>query len=698
MIIAGSGPLTNPAALAAFEERHAGGAVLDAGITPGTKDLSGEMFNNPTYLTDPEMLKRFRDTFIDLRTRGMTAWIYDELGYPSGNAGGRVLEGRPDFQVWVVGSRTFAADPHGKVTVEVAHPAVEACYAMRKNDGRLMPEDMRDLSPRARQGRFVWQAPSTDWVVCLFERYQPDCWSRHDVPRRNVNILDRAAVQRFIALTHDTYAETLGPQIKEVGAFFTDEPQLGATEHWGGGLADAQPAVQWTDELPTAFKRKYGYNVCEALPAIFHAVGPKTSKYRQDFYDVQSDLVAANYFGQIQDWCHRHGTLSSGHLLLEESLLFHVMFSGSYWKNLARMDLPGVDLIGAKPAPYQTMGGWGVESVEDFSCKFASSVAHLMRKPGVFTESFAVASTVTLREVLGVTSWQFAGGITHMSTYTIQDHLSANDYAAFADFAGRLAFLCRRGTPVADVAVLIPERAVWAAYHPPDGGGFHRYRERNPEALRVDEVFRLTAHEVAASQRDFEFLTEEMLEGAAIDGGSLTIGDERFPFLVMPEVRMIRRATLVKARAFVKAGGRVIFVGSLPSQTAEQGDDPAIMREVEGLIRSRPRQVLHIPTTGELGEAIAWMRDQIAPAWSWGGPGGVRIMHRHEAEREILLLANPAKENAAGQLGLPCDGEVLLWNPETGAVESLGPQKRGACVGITVPGESARIVTIEGNR
>ncbi len=77
-------------------------------------------------------------------------------------------------------------------------------------------------------------------------------------------------------------------------------------------------------------------------------------------------------------------------MLLEESLLFHVMFSGSMLKNWARMDLPGVDLLGL--TPYHTMGGWNGDFVpvpEDFSCKMASSVTHLMGKRGTFTESYA---------------------------------------------------------------------------------------------------------------------------------------------------------------------------------------------------------------------------------------------------------------------------------------------------------------------
>jgi hypothetical protein len=681
-----------------LEKRRLGGAVVDEGIKSASKNSDGELSTNPNYLNDPARLQDFRAMFEDLRKRGQRVWIYDELGYPSASAGGRVLEGRPEFQVWAVGSRTFTPAPDGTVTVEVSHPTVEACCAMPLRAGQLVRAEAQDLTAQARQGRFVWKSPGTNWIVCLFERYQPDSWRRHNIPRRNVNILDRAAIQRFIELTHDKYAETLGPRLQEVELFFTDEPQFGATEHWGSGLPDAPAAVQWCDELPVAFKKKYGYEVSEALPALFHSVGPKTGKYRQDFYDVQSDLVAENYFGQIQDWCHRHGVQSSGHLLLEESLLFHVMFSGSFWKNFARMDIPGVDLIGNVMIPYKTMPSWGIPSREDYTCKFASSVAHLLRKPGVFTETFALAQKATLREVLGVTAWQFAGGITHMSTYTIQDHLSPEEYATFADYAGRLAFFCRRGTPVADVAILIPERSVWAAYNPPDGGRVRRYFDRNPEALRIDEVFRLTSQELLRNQRDFEYLTEEALQSAPVEQGRLAIADEQFLIMVLPEFRMMHTNTIEKVRSFVKSGGRVVFVGSLPRQTPENGDDPEITRQASALVAAFPRQITHVETTSDLPQVIAWMKEQVPPTVTWSGPDGIRIMRRHEPGREILLVANPAKSNAGGKLSLLVAGHARVWNPETGAVESLGQQKTGAAVNLALPGESARIVTIEANQ
>ena len=100
--------------------------------------------------------------------------------------------------------------------------------------GNSRSADQIDLTEKCvAGGTFSWQAPAGEWMVCLFERFQPDTWRRHNIPRRNVNILDRRAVARFIELTHERYATELGQQMAEIEAFFTDEPQFGSAEHWG---------------------------------------------------------------------------------------------------------------------------------------------------------------------------------------------------------------------------------------------------------------------------------------------------------------------------------------------------------------------------------------------------------------------------------------------------------------------------------
>jgi len=679
-------------------ERHAGGVVLDV-ATSGRG--GGEPFTDPTYLDNPAAFQRLRDMMSRLKATGQKVWIYDELGYPSGSAGGRVLEGHPEFMAQAVRCRSLKTSGQ-PLKIAAQGQELVACRAFPQRDGALELGAGVDLTAKARAGAFTWHPPAGNWTVCMFERFVPDTWKRHNIARRNVNIMDREAVARFIELTHERYAKELGPQLDDVFLFFTDEPQLGATEPWMRmALKKAPPAVQWCDELPIAFKREKGYPLTDALPALFHKVGPSTARYRHDFYDVHSDLIAENYFGQIEDWCQRHKIYSSGHMLLEESLLFHPMFSGSMTKNWARQDLPGVDQL-VLPR-YKTMAGWnggsGIRVREDFSIKMAASICALTGKQGVFSESYALCDRAKVpdlaRRAKGMAAWQFACGVTHMATYTVQRKVSAGEYAGLSDFIGRLALLCRRGRPVSDVAVLVPEGSVWAFYNPPNGGRFGRYIKCNPDVMQIDHAFRETCHQLLASQRDFEVVTEELLGKAEVNSGRLELAGQSFAFLVLPEARMLSGASMEKVEAFAAAGGHVVFTGSLPSMSTGRGEDPAMRKRVEALMASHADHTRFVAAEEQFGEAINWMAKRVPPVIHWSGPDTVRLAHQREPGREIILVANPSAAAVQGRLVCAFGGSASVWNPETGEVRGIGQRESAQEVAIAVPADSARFVVFE---
>ncbi|MDO4557915.1 MAG: hypothetical protein Q4C47_03010 [Planctomycetia bacterium] len=730
-----------------LQERHAGGLVVDVGVVPGSSGVSGsgEVHCNPTYLTRPERFAKLGEEMARMKREGLQTWIYDELAYPSGNAGGRVLDGHPEFQAQVLtahmrrcatGETVQIPEVQGKRLVACALPIVSehetSSYHPIFNGVVVSLE--RAVRLELTPGKGTWTAPmddpadedvngNTSWIICILEQNASTAWERHDIRRRNVNIMDRRAVARFIEQTHQRYAGTLGEQIRDVEYFFTDEPQLGASDYWGGnGLPECPPSVAWCEEFPEAFASRYpdvyGGDVFAILPAIFLNVGPQTAGYRYAVYDVLSALIAENYFGQIQEWCHRHGTRSTGHMLLEESLLFHLMFTGSLCRNFRRMDLPGVDLL-VTPR-YRTMPGWAFEVYpEDYSCKLASSISYLTGGDGVFTESFALAAKETpVRQTLGVAAWQIACGVTHFTTYSVQNSFSADDYATLSDFVGRSLTLCRRGEHAADVAILIPEHSVWATFNPVNGGTFGRYQNCNPEAMMIDSVFRDTCHAFSRRQRDFDIVDEELLETATVgNDGRIAIGMEKrrqmFRCLVIPEARMISPRTVSLIREFADAGGIVVFAGTLPEMTPYRGCDPTVRQEVQNIIDEHPDTIIHQELTGvrkftanrpeediaenreRLDRVVTWIADRVPPEFTWNGAEGVRILRRMDGDLWILYLANPSTTEAAGTLEVRASGKIAFWNPETGEVTEAEPITPEFPVSVVIPPESARCVTIE---
>ena len=141
LIIAHAQPLRDPDATQWIEIRRAGGAVLDAGVKPGSENLGNEPWNNPTYLDDARQFERLRKTIDQLRSQDRCVWLYDELGYPSGSAGGRVLAGHPEFQVEVVGCRTYRIVAGQTAEITPKQRQTIACCALPIQDGQLVLDD-----------------------------------------------------------------------------------------------------------------------------------------------------------------------------------------------------------------------------------------------------------------------------------------------------------------------------------------------------------------------------------------------------------------------------------------------------------------------------------------------------------------------------------------------------------------------------
>jgi hypothetical protein len=138
----------------------------------------------------------------------------------------------------------------------------------------------------------------------------------------------------------------------------------------------------------------------------------------------------------------------------------------------------------------------------------------------------------------------------------------------------------------------------------------------------------------------------------------------------------------------------VAFIGSLPSQSTEAGEDPHMTAAAKQLLADYPDHARWVPDLDGLDPLVEWMAARIPPAIRWTGPQSVRIMWRQEPQRTILLVANPSNEPAAGSLHLPRSGEVSLWNPETGDVQSAGSPDPNAALPLEIPRESARFVVI----
>lgn len=211
----------------------------------------------------------------------MGVWIYDELNWPSGYAGGKVLEKHPDFQ---------------------------ATHLIRDKGGFIERK--------------------TSWKPAYSENHY-------------IDVLNPKAVRSFIDEVYEKYWQNFGKYFGEtILGFFTDEP--GIYNNFAGTDINSIP---WTKNLPKFFKKLNGYNLEERLNLIWEDMGHRTIETRVDFWKTISLLYKESFFKQLQSWCHQRGVLFIGHVLMEENLVDTAKTQGDFFSTMEFLDFAGYDLL-----------------------------------------------------------------------------------------------------------------------------------------------------------------------------------------------------------------------------------------------------------------------------------------------------------------------------------------------------------------
>lgn len=225
----------------------------------------------------------------------MEAWAYDENGWPSGFAGGKLLK-----------------DPKNLVAYLLAdegafNPDAFAVYVLEDNKARRVFSDEGEKN-----------------YLNITKIYSPSY----------VDVMNKEIISAFIQETHEQYKKHVGEEFgKTMPGFFTDEPQY------------YRYHTAWSDTLPVLFEQKYGYSVFDVLPALFVEID-SAKEMRHDYWLLCHTLYTENFAKQIYDWCDQNGVQSTGHTIEEASLSFQMKCCGGAMPFYEYEHVPGIDHLG----------------------------------------------------------------------------------------------------------------------------------------------------------------------------------------------------------------------------------------------------------------------------------------------------------------------------------------------------------------
>lgn len=505
IIHAVSAARANPAGMRYYKNLGLGGVVCNVA--------------SDDYLVSDDNWKTLVAAVEACRQLGVVVWIYDEDGYPSGAAGGRVLEEKPAYEALALAFDSERPDPF------VVRPAYEHTHASNN----------------------------------FFKA------------RRYPNLIDDRATRSFIHNTHRRYRMYLEPYFgNTIRAVFTDEPSLIAVDL--GQLPDdvrrrvpvvdavdptvkPLPCVPWSYDILQQYQTRYGEDLMPHRRCLFGGNKQIDRQVRRQFWALVSDLIADRYFASIRTWCSERHIASSGHSLWEEQPLHHVPLEGNGLKVLSKMDIPGLDMLSSDPKTV-VRTGW-MTAAMPASAAMLTGRRRVMTEVSDFIQKMAGGGPASLADMQATAAWQAAWGVTDFTLYYGPADRSDEDYRAYCRYVGRLNAILKRARQAPEVLLYYPIFDLWAEYRPVTGQ--LKVDSQSQLAQRIVGSFMQLGGLLQRSQVPFALIDHEMLTGADLaDDGRMTLGEHRFNAILLPDGVKLPEPAATVVQRFRQRGGRVI--------------------------------------------------------------------------------------------------------------------------------------------
>ena len=427
----------------------------------------------------------------------------------------------------------------------------------------------------------------------------------------------------------------------------------------------------WTASLPVEFQRRRGYDLIPHLPELWQGGTPQAEAVRHDWGVTLSDLVRENYLKPLADFATAHGAR------------FRSQTYGEPAATLTDEMTP------------QLAEGEGPQWNEFSFTRWASSANHVFGRNITSAETWTWLHSPAFRatpldmkaeadrmflegvnQIIGH-GWPYSPPSAQEPGYSLYAAAVFNAHnpwwpvmPAITKYLQRVSWLLRQGEPANDVAILLPEDDAQAAFAPGHVSVTDEMKLRiTPELMQA----------VLRSGHNLDYIDGPALEQKALQS----------KVLVVPPTRGMRLRTAQAIAAYLQRGGKVIFVGEMPSLAPgllDAKDTPLLQRTLAELAAAKRTTTAQFAST---------LQATLAPAFDLGGAGGsVGFVQRSLPDRDFYFIANTSPEQQTFPLRPGSTHHTLTWwNIEGDTTE---PAHLGETV--TLPPYGSRVLVASDDR
>lgn len=647
------------------------------------------MYNmTPEFLSDP-YFEKYQLILETAKKMDMNIILYDDTGFPSGTAGGKIER---DFPQHVRKSLE-------KIEIEIKQRPFFKSFVPQGNLMAAVAMEMNskeriDLAPFIVNKLLTWHVPKKgDWRVQFYMCTPATFWKNY-MP---VDAMDPEAVNQFINLTYDEYA-------KRFSAYFKNTIQLTFFDDVGFLRRERT----WTGKFNEKFKEVNGFSPTLYYPALWYNIGLETEAARVAFFNTRSELLAEGYPKQVKDWTEKYGLKNTGHPPGNYGIQ-PVDMHGDIFKFFRYTDYPLTDAI----IDY----GHGRDGF-----KLISSAADYYDRPIVSTEVFGAFKESIVDEAMlyRTTVELFVRGVNftvpHGMWYNpenvgIPPLISAESEKLapvlpnYSNYIGRSCYMLQGGRKVSEIAILYPIESLQAGYYfdAPENNvraGHWAYPEAD-----YQEIGSMLTNEI---RQDFTFVHPEFLitHKYTIEDKTLKLNNEtnhqEYKLMIIPGSKVISVKVLQKIKQFYGQGGKVIATTLLPSKSSEFGKDQQVVTLINDLFGKGVSEKGHIQTNKKGGKAVFIVNpskenlqkiiEGFLPnpsVYFKDNPtitselGLFSFLHKVKDGKNIYYFANSSDQEITTTIYLKGNMQLENWNPKNGAISTIKKLKDYKLNGIT---------------
>lgn len=490
------------------------------------------------YLSE-EWFERVKHAVKITKELGMQLWLYDEDGWPSGNASWTLTKDEAAREHYLeIKSICLSKGEEYVFDRKEKYISITAVYS--DGSAEQMPNDSKVCSAKSDTVLYITAVKSDEY---------------EELGKFSIDYMSKEQIRKFIDCTHEKYAERFGDEFgKTIRGTFMDETRF-------------CNALPWTEGFADEFKRRKGYDLIPML-YMLTADTEQSGLVRYDYYDVCADLMLEATFLQIYNWADEHGLETTGHFLGEETLASQSRYNIDMMRMYKGFHVPGIDHL--------------ANGIGSLDAKMCSSAAYNYGRTTVNSESFGACGwDMKLEEVVKISNWLYQQGINqhmmHGFYYSIRDERK-NDWPPsyfyqwqdwdklpeYTEMAARMSYMLSDGIAEADVLVYYPIETFWQHFEPnfdlkiayfKDG-----YTIENEKAAMLDRDFQLLCNTLSDKNIDYHILNDDAADNFTVKDGKAVnkLTGAEYSVIILPNVELLPEKTARLINTLTENGGKII--------------------------------------------------------------------------------------------------------------------------------------------